>query len=80
MLETRIDAYKFPAHTRRVLKTGFTMSNLKRAIADGHAKLTGDPNNNIQPVSKEALIGAIKKCHHPIWADGKLSPPAALRI
>ena len=23
----------------------------------------GDPNNDIQPVSKEALIGAIKKCH-----------------
>jgi hypothetical protein len=30
-----------------------------------------------QPVSKEALIGAIKKCHQTLWAGGKLSPPAA---
>jgi type I restriction enzyme M protein len=37
----------------------------------------GDPNNDIQPVSKEALIGAIKKCHQTLWAGGKLSPPAA---
>jgi hypothetical protein len=37
----------------------------------------GDPNNDIQPVSKEAIIGAIKKCHQTLWADGKLSPPAA---
>jgi hypothetical protein len=36
----------------------------------------GDPNNDIQPVSKEALIGAIKKCHQTLWAGGKLSPPA----
>jgi hypothetical protein len=28
----------------------------------------GDPNNDIQPVSKEALIGAIKKCHQTLWA------------
>ena len=33
----------------------------------------GDPNNDIQPVSKEALIGAIKKCHQTLWAGGKLS-------
>jgi len=38
----------------------------------------GDPNNDIQPVSKEGLIGAIKKCHQTLWAGGKLSPPAAL--
>jgi type I restriction enzyme M protein len=38
----------------------------------------GDPNNDIQPVSKEALIGAIKKCHQTLWAGGKLSPLAAL--
>jgi len=38
----------------------------------------GDPNNDIQPVSKEALIGAIKKCHQTLWAGGKLSLPAAL--
>ena len=24
--------------------------------------------NDLQPVSKEALIGAIKKCHQPLWA------------
>jgi len=40
----------------------------------------GDPNNDIQPVSKEALIGAIKKCHQTLWAGGKLSPSAALGI
>jgi type I restriction enzyme M protein len=38
----------------------------------------GDPNNDLQPVSKEALIGAIKKCHQTLWAVGKLSPPPAL--
>jgi hypothetical protein len=40
----------------------------------------GDPNNDIQPVSKKALIGAIKKCHQTLWAGGKLSPSAALGI
>ena len=49
------------------------MSYLERAITDGHAKFTGDPNNDIQPVSKAALIGAIKKCHQTLWAGGKLS-------
>ncbi len=38
----------------------------------------GDPNNDIQPVGKEALIGAIKKCHQTLWAGGKLSSPVAL--
>ena len=38
----------------------------------------GDPNNDISPVSKEALIGAIKKCHQTLWAGGKLSPPALI--
>jgi type I restriction enzyme M protein len=37
----------------------------------------GDPNNDLQPVSKEALIGAIKQCHQTLWAGGKLSPPTA---
>jgi type I restriction enzyme M protein len=37
----------------------------------------GDPNNDIQPVSKESLIAAIKKCHQTLWGGGKLSPPAA---
>jgi hypothetical protein len=47
------------------------MSYLEHAIADRYAKLTGDPNNDIQPVSREALIGAIKKCHQTLWAGGK---------
>jgi hypothetical protein len=68
-----------PAIFRRTLaaslKSGFTMSYLERAITDGHAGLTGDPNNDLQPVSKEALIGAIKKCHQTLCAGGKLSPP-----
>ena len=37
----------------------------------------GDPNNDIQPVSKEALIGAIKKCHQTLWGGGKRNPAAA---
>jgi hypothetical protein len=41
------------------------MSNLERAIADRYAKLTGDPNNDIQPVSKEALIGVIEQMTVP---------------
>jgi len=32
----------------------------------------------IQPVSQEALIGAIKQCLQTLWAGGKLSPLAAL--
>ncbi len=31
----------------------------------------------IQAVSKETLIAAIKKCHDTLWGGGKLSPPAA---
>jgi hypothetical protein len=38
----------------------------------------GDPNNDLQPVSKEVLIAAIKKCHQTLWAGGKLSSAAAL--
>jgi type I restriction enzyme M protein len=34
--------------------------------------------SSVQPVSKEALIGAIKKCHQTLWAGGKLSLPVAL--
>ena len=33
------------------------------ACGGGSRFYKGDPNNDIQPVSKEALIGAIKKCH-----------------
>jgi hypothetical protein len=31
-------------------------------------------------LDKEALIGATKKCHQTLWAGGKLSSLAALRI
>ena len=32
---------------------------------------------DIQPVSREALIQAIRKSHQTLWAGGKLSPPQA---
>ena len=32
---------------------------------------------DIQPVSKEALILAIRKCHQTLWGGGRLSPPTA---
>jgi type I restriction enzyme M protein len=32
---------------------------------------------DIQPVSREALITAIQKCHQTLWGGGRLSPPAA---
>jgi hypothetical protein len=54
------------------------MSYLEHAIAGRYAKFTGDANNDIQPVSKEALIGATKKCQQTLWAGGKLSLGAAL--
>jgi hypothetical protein len=56
------------------------MSYFERSIADGHAKFTGDPKNDLQPVSKEALIGTIKKCHQTLWTGGKLLTVATLRI
>jgi type I restriction enzyme M protein len=32
---------------------------------------------DIQPVNKEALILAIRKCHQTLWGGGRLSPPTA---
>lgn len=32
---------------------------------------------DIQPVAREELIAAIKKCHNTLWGGGRLSPPAA---
>lgn len=32
---------------------------------------------DIQAVTKEELIAAIRKCHQTLWGGGKLSPPAA---
>ncbi len=40
-------------------------------------KFYKDGTLDIQPVSKEDLIAAIKKCHQTLWGGGKLSPPAA---
>ena len=33
--------------------------------------------NDIQPVAREDLIVAIKKCHQTLWGGGRLSPPTA---
>jgi len=32
---------------------------------------------DIRPVSKDALIAAVAKCHQTLWGGGQLSPPAA---
>jgi type I restriction enzyme M protein len=32
---------------------------------------------DIEPVSREELITAIRKCHQTLWGGGRLSPPAA---
>ena len=58
-----------PVHGRATTRGGTPLEP-----AAGTAALR---SNDIQPVSKEALIGAIKKCHQTLWAGGKLSPPAA---
>ena len=34
-------------------------------------------DNDIQPVDRENLIVAIKKCHQTLWGGGRLSPPTA---
>lgn len=41
--------------------------------ADGKKKNCPD----IQPVAREDLIAAIKKCHNTLWGGGRLSPPTA---
>ena len=58
-----------PVHGRATTRGGTPLEP-----AAGTAALR---SNDIQPVSKEALIGAIKKCHQTLWAGCKLSPPAA---
>ena len=40
---------------------------------DGKKKNAPD----IQPVAREDLIAAIKKCHNTLWGGGRLSPPTA---
>ena len=35
-----------------------------------------EPKPDIQPVSREDLIKAIRKCHQTLWGGGKLSPHA----
>lgn len=34
-------------------------------------------DNDIQPVDRENLIVAIKKCHQTLWGGGRFSPPTA---
>ena len=59
-----------PVHGRATYRGGTPLEP-----AAGTAALR---SNDIQPVSKEALIGAIKKCHQTLWAGGKLSLAAVL--
>ena len=40
-------------------------------------KYTKNGALDIQPVSKEELISAIKKCHQTLWQGGKRTPPDA---
>lgn len=40
-------------------------------------KYTKGGELDISPVSREALIAAIAKCHQTLWAGGKLTPPQA---
>lgn len=37
----------------------------------------GGKDNDIQIVSRDALIATIKKCHQTLWGGGRLSPPTA---
>jgi|ERR1035441_1286545 hypothetical protein len=66
------------------LTTGFTMIYLERVMTEGYARFTGDPNNYLQPVRKEALIGAIKKMnrcsHRPSPAGGGILVAPAEKI
>jgi type I restriction enzyme M protein len=74
--------------TRRFLDFGGTYGALEREkniIADLPAqygmpeefKYTKGGSLDIEPVSKETLIQAIRKSHQTLWAGGKLSPPQA---
>lgn len=40
-------------------------------------KYTKNGQLDIQPVSKEELISAIKKCHQTLWEGGRRTPPEA---
>jgi type I restriction enzyme M protein len=40
-------------------------------------KYTKGGSLDIEPVKREELITAIKKCHQTLWGGGRLSPPAA---
>lgn len=74
--------------TRRFLDFGGTFGALEReknVIADLPAEY-GKPEEfkyrkggtvDIEPVSKETLIQAIRKSHQTLWAGGRLSPPQA---
>jgi len=64
---------RFPRSERRVAARHRPVACATFRKPEEYRFHKGDPNNDIQPVSKEALIGAIKKCHQTLWAGGKLS-------
>lgn len=37
----------------------------------------GDAEHDIQPVPRERLLNALRKCHDTIWNGGEFTPPAA---
>lgn len=74
--------------TRRVLDVSDKFGALEREqnILADLPKAYGKPqefrfykgtDNDIQPVAREDLISAIKKCHQTLWGGGRLSPPTA---
>jgi type I restriction enzyme M protein len=74
--------------TRRVLDFSDSYGMLERTdniVADlprAYGKLAEyryrrDGEIDIQPVSKDELISALKKCHQSLWGGGRLSPPSA---
>jgi hypothetical protein len=65
-----------PADSRASSRSART-STSTREKPEEYRFYKGDPNNDRQPDSQEALIGAIKKCHQTLWAGGKFSPSAA---
>jgi hypothetical protein len=75
-----------PGRLRAMRETGFETVSYVRGFPRGRGKLRpwrarsrfhqGDPNNDLQPVSQEALIGAIKKMNRcsrrPSPAGGRI--------
>jgi hypothetical protein len=49
------------------------MSHLEAPLQTATPISLANPKNDIQPISKDGLIGSIKKCHQPLWA-GEMNP------